>query len=251
MVRSKDERIRTQGRHDLVPTRSVKRTIAHVHCAVDRGDGLMALPSAFTVQCDNGRIPMQTMKLLLALVGVMFALAMPMAYAQDKPVRVRGTIERVEGGVYVVKAKSGELKITLADNASVSAVVKASLGDVKPGSYVGIASLPQADGTQKALELLIFPEAMRGVGEGHYGWDLQPTSMMTNGNVEQTVTAKEGQTLTVKYKDGEKQIAVPPEAPIVTFVPGERSELKPGAAIFVAAARLQPDGTLQAPRIAV
>jgi len=194
---------------------------------------------------------MQTMKLLLALVGVTFALAMPVAYAQDKPVRVRGTIERVEGGVYVVKAKSGELKITLADNAGVSAVVKASLGDVKPGTYVGIASLPQADGSQKALELLIFPEAMRGVAEGHYGWDLQPTSMMTNGNVDQTVTAKEGQVLTVKYKDGEKQITVPSEAPIVTFVPGERSELKPGAAIFIAAARPQPDGTLQAARIAV
>jgi hypothetical protein len=195
---------------------------------------------------------MQTMKLLLALVGVMFALAMPAVYAQDKPVRVRGTIERVDGGVYVVKAKGGiELKITLADNAPVSAVVKASLSDVKPGSYVGIASLPQADGGQKALELLIFPEAMRGVAEGHYGWDLQPTSMMTNGNVEQTVTAKDGQVLTVKYKDGEKQITVPSEAPIVTFVPGERSELKPGAAIFIAAARPQPDGTLQAPRIAV
>ena len=194
---------------------------------------------------------MQTMKLLLALVGVMFALAMPMAYAQDKPVRVRGTIERVEGGVYVVKAKSGELKITLADNASVSAVVKASLGDVKPGSYVGIASLPQADGTQKALELLIFPEAMRGVGEGHYGWDLQPSSMMTNGNVEQTVTATDGQVLTVKYKDGEKKITVPPDVPIVTFAPGEKSELKAGATIFVAAAKPQSDGTLQAPRINV
>ena len=195
---------------------------------------------------------MRNMKLRLASVGVMFALAMPMAYAQDKPVRVRGTIERVEGSVYVVKAKGGaELKITLADNAPVSAVVKASLSDVKPGSYVGIASLPQADGGQKALELLLFPEAMRGVAEGHFGWDLQPTSMMTNGNVEETVTAKEGEVLTVKYKDGEKKITVPSDAPIVTYVPGERSELKPGAAIFIAAARPQADGTLQAPRIAV
>jgi len=195
---------------------------------------------------------MRSVTLLLALVGVMFALAMPAAYAQDKPVRVRGTIERVEGSVYVVKAKGGaELKITLADNAPVSAVVKASLSDVKPGSYVGIASLPQADGGQKALELLLFPEAMRGVAEGHFGWDLQPTSMMTNGNVEETVTAKEGEVLTVKYKDGEKKITVPSDAPIVTYVPGERSELKPGAAIFIAAARPQADGTLQAPRIAV
>ena len=192
---------------------------------------------------------MQTMKLLLALVGLMFALATPMAYAQDKPVRVRGTIERVEGGVYVVKAKSGELKITLADNASVSAVVKASLGDVKPGSYVGIASLPQADGTQKALELLIFPEAMRGVGEGHYGWDLQPTSMMTNGNVEQTVTDVNGQTLTLKYKDGEKKVTVPTDAAIVTFAPGDKADLKAGVKIFIVAAKKQADGSLQAPRI--
>jgi hypothetical protein len=189
---------------------------------------------------------------LLACIVVPLALLPRPSAAQDKPVRVRGTIERVEGSAYVVKARDGtELKITLADNAPVSAVVKASLADVKPGSYVGIASLPQGDGAQKALELLLFPEAMRGVAEGHYAWDLQPSSMMTNGNVEQTVTAKDGQVLTVKYKDGEKQIAVPPEAPIVTFVPGDRAELKPGAAVFIAAARPQPDGTLQAPRIAV
>jgi len=195
---------------------------------------------------------MGKMNMRLPLIAVMLALAIPTAYAQDKPVRVRGTIERVEGGVYVVKSRDGnELKITLADNAPVSAVVKASLSDVKPGSYVGIASLPQADGGQKALELLLFPEAMRGVGEGHYGWDLQPTSLMTNGNVEQTVTAKDGHVLTVKYKDGEKKISVSDEVPIVTFVPGERSELKPGAAIFIGAARSQSDGTLQAARIAV
>ena len=195
---------------------------------------------------------MKNPKLRLASIALMAALFVPAAYAQDKPVRVRGTIDRVEGGVYVVKVKGGnELKLTLVDNAPVSAVVKASLADVKPGSYVGVASLPQADGGQKALELLIFPEAMRGVAEGHYGWDLEPASMMTNGNVAQTVAATAGHVLTVKYKDGEKQITVPAEAPIVTFVPGERSELRPGAAIFIAAARPQPDGTLQAPRIVV
>src|SRR5262249_40667434 len=142
--------------------------------------------------------PMQNPKLRLASVGLLAALFVSAAYAQDKPVRVRGTIDRVEGGVYVVKAKSGnEFKITLADNAPVSAVVKASLADVKPGSYVGIASLPQADGGQKALELLIFPEAMRGVAEGHFGWDLAPASMMTNGDVAQTVAATAGHVLTV------------------------------------------------------
>jgi hypothetical protein len=188
----------------------------------------------------------------VGLIGLLFVLAQPMASAQDKPVRVRGTIDRVEGDVYVVKAKSGdELKVTLAEKAPVTAVVKASLADVKQGSYVGIATLPQADGSQRALEVLIFPEAMRGVGEGHYGWDLQPSSMMTNGNVEQTVVSSDGQVLTVKYKDGEKKIVVPPDVPIVSFVPGDKAELKPGAAIFVAAAKKQPDGTLQAPRVGV
>lgn len=189
---------------------------------------------------------------IVAAIVLFTALAPPMVNAQDKPVRVRGTIERVEGDIYVIKAKSGnEFKLTLAANGAVAAVIRASLADAKAGSYVGIATLPQADGSQRALEVLIFPENMRGVGEGHYGWDLQPSSMMTNGNVEQTVTATDGQVLTVKYKDGEKKITVPPDVPIVTFAPGDKSELKPGASIFVSAAKPQPDGTLQAPRINV
>jgi hypothetical protein len=188
----------------------------------------------------------------LALSALLIVLALPMASAQDKPVRVRGTIERIDGAHYIIKAKGGnELKVSLAENAPVTAVVKASLSDVKPGSYVGIATLPQADGSQRALEVLVFPESMRGLGEGHYGWDLQPSSMMTNGSVDQTATTTDGQTLTVKYKDGEKKILVPSDVPIVTFVPGDKGELKPGAAIFVGAAKAQPDGTLQAARIAV
>ena len=194
----------------------------------------------------------QAMLRLLALFGLIFVLGQPMAGAQDKPVRVRGTIERVEGDVYIVKTRGGgELKMTLAENAPVTAVVKASLAEVKQGSYVGIATMPQGDGSQKALEVLIFPESMRGAGEGHYSWDLQPSSMMTNGNVEQTVASIEGQVLTVKYKDGEKKIIVPADVPIVSFVAGAKDELKPGAAIFVGAAKQQPDGTVQAPRVGV
>ena len=189
---------------------------------------------------------------IVASVGLFMVFALAMADAQDRPVRVRGVIERVEGDIYVVKAREGnELKLTLAPNAGVSAIVKATLADAKVGSYVGIATLPQADGTQKALEVLILPESLRGVAEGHYGWDLQPSSMMTNGTVDETVTAVNGQVLTVKYKDGEKKITVPPDVPIVTFVPGDKSELKAGAAIFVAGAKQQPDGTLLAPRIGV
>jgi hypothetical protein len=133
----------------------------------------------------------------------------------------------------------------------VVALSKASLADIKQGSYVGVAGMPQADGSQKALEVHIFPEAMRGTGDGHRGWDLQPTSTMTNGNVEQTATSSDGQVLTLKYKDGEKKIVVPADAPIVIYVPGEKSELKPGASIFIAAATKQPDGTLQTPRVNV
>lgn len=189
---------------------------------------------------------------VVGLMGLLFVLAQPMASAQDKPVRVRGTIDRVEGDVYIVKARGGsELKVTLAEKAPITAVIASSLADIKQGSYVGIATMPQADGSQKALEVLIFPEAMRGAGEGHYAWDLQPSSMMTNGNVEQSGSSVDGQVLTVKYKDGEKKIIVPPDVPIVSFVPGDQAELKPGAAIFVGAAKQQPDGTLQAPRIGV
>jgi hypothetical protein len=165
-------------------------------------------------------------------------------YAQDT-VRVRGTIDRVEGPAYVVKSRDGsELKVSLADNGGVTAVVRASLSDIKKGSFVGVASMPQADGGQRALEVLIFPEAMRGVGEGHYPWDLRPQSMMTNGNVDQTVTDVNGQTLTLKYKDGEKKVIVPPDAPIVAFAPGDKGDLKPGVKIFIVAAKRQADGSL-------
>lgn len=189
---------------------------------------------------------------LLGMLGISLALAAPVALAQDAPVRVRGTIDRVEGDVYVVKARGGgELKVTLASNAIVVALIKASLADIKQGSYVGVSGMPQPDGSQKALEVHIFPEAMRGVGDGHRGWDLQPSSTMTNGNVEQTAASSDGQVLTLKYKDGEKKILVSQDIPIVLYVPSEKGELKPGASIFVAAATKLPDGTLQAPRVNV
>ena len=174
------------------------------------------------------------------------------ALAQDAPVRIRGTIEKVEGDTYVVKARDGaELKLKLAANATVAALVPATPADIKQGSYIGVAGMPQADGSQKALEVHIFPEAMRGVGDGHRGWDLQPSSTMTNGNVETTASASDGQTLTLKYKDGEKKVSIPSGIPIVSYLPGEVAELKPGAKIFVSAANKQPDGTLQAGRVNV
>ena len=182
----------------------------------------------------------------LGLIFLVATLAAPIAFAQDAPpVRVRGTIERIDGTIYVVKARDGaELKLTLADNPQIAGVTKASLADVKQGSFVGVTAMPQPDGGLNAVEVHIFPEAMRGTGEGHYPWDLQPQSTMTNANVEQVVSAVDGRTLTLKYKDGEKKIAVSANTPIVTYVPGDKSDIKPGAKVFIVAVK-QGDGTLQ------
>jgi hypothetical protein len=186
----------------------------------------------------------------MAVIGLVVGGAA--ALAQEAPVRVRGTIDRVEGDVFIVKARGGdELRLKLKENALVVALIKATLADIKQGSYVGVSGMPQPDGSQKALEVHIFPESMRGVGDGHRGWDLQASSTMTNGNVEETVASASGQVLMLKYKDGEKKIVVPPDISIVSYVPGERSELAPGASIFVAAAVKQPDGTLEVPRVNV
>jgi hypothetical protein len=189
---------------------------------------------------------------LLQVAGLALAFAASLSFAQDT-VRVRGTIERVEGQTFVVKSREGaELKVVLADNALVVAIVKASMSDIKPGSFVGVTGMPQADGSQKAIEVHIFPEAMRGTGEGHYAWDLRPQSTMTNAsvvNIEQTVSEVDGRVLSMKYKDGEKKIVVPANATIVTYLPSDKAELKPGLHIFIAAAKKLPDGTLQAPRI--
>ena len=140
--------------------------------------------------------------------GFVLVFAASTTLAQDT-VRVRGTIEKVEGQTLMVKSRDGaDLKVVLADNALIVGIVKASLSDIKPGSFVGVTGMPQADGSQKAVEVHIFPEAMRGTGEGHYAWDLRPQSTMTNANVadiEPTVAGVEGRTLTMKYKDGEKK----------------------------------------------
>ena len=180
----------------------------------------------------------------IALGAVTIIVSCGAALAQDT-VRVRGAIESIDGSTYLIKARDGaDLKVALADKAQIAAVVKASLADIKQGLFVGVTGMPQADGSQNALEVHIFPEAMRGTGEGHYSWDLRPKSTMTNANVDQVVTAVDGQTLTLKYKDGEKRILVPADTPIVAYVRGDNNDLKPGAKVFIAAVK-QPDGTLQ------
>jgi hypothetical protein len=183
--------------------------------------------------------------------SLLLALSATLTHAQQ-PTRVRGTIERVDGALLMVKSRDGaELTVRLADNAVVVAIVARALTDIKAGDYVGSAALPTAGGALRALEIHIFPENMRGTGEGHRPHDLLPESTMTNATVAETVHRVEGHTLMLKYKDGEKTLIVPQETPIVTYVPGERAELKPGAKIFIANAARQPDGTLQAARIAV
>jgi hypothetical protein len=182
-----------------------------------------------------------------ASVALMYA-ALPVS-AQET-VRIRGTIERVEGPIFVVKNRDGaEVKLTVTDNPLFVAIVKSTMADIKPGMFVGSTGMTQADGSQRAIEVHIFPESMRGTGEGHYDWDLKPQSKMTNANVEQTVAGVDGQMLSVKYKGGEKKILVTPDTAIVTYVTGDRSGLKPGTKIFIAAAKKQSDGTLQTPRI--
>jgi len=173
------------------------------------------------------------------------------ALAQER-VRVRGTIENVDGNVLTVKTREGQdVKVKLPDNARVLGLEKASIDDIKQGTYIGVSAMPQTDGSQKALHVHIFPDAMRGVAEGFGPWDVRPNSTMTNATVDNMVTGNDGRNITVKYKDGEKKIVVPPDAPIVKYVPGNKDALKAGAKIFIVAAIKQPDGTLEAPNVSV
>jgi hypothetical protein len=185
------------------------------------------------------------------LAAASFALVCTILPASaQETVRIRGTIESVDGDVYVVKNRDGaEMKVTMTDKPLFVAIVKSTMADIKPGMFVGSTGMTQPDGSQKAIEVHIFPESMRGTGEGHYDWDLKPNTKMTNANVEQTVGGVEGQTLSVKYKDGEKKLLVTPETVVVSYVVGDKSDLKPGIKIFVGAGKKQADGTVQTPRI--
>jgi hypothetical protein len=191
-----------------------------------------------------------TLSRMLAAASLALICATLPASAQET-VRVRGTIDRIEGPVYVVKTRDGaEVKLTVTDNNPLFvAIVKSSMADIKPGMFVGSTGVTQPDGSQKAIEVHIFPESMRGTGEGHYDWDLRPNTKMTNANVEQTVAGTDGPILSVKYKDGEKKVLVTPETAVVTFVAGSKDDLKPGIKVFVGAAKKQPDGTVQTSRI--
>ncbi len=199
---------------------------------------------------------MNTMRILTTAAFVT-AIAVTAASAQQTQ-RVRGTIEKVDGNTLQIKsAPSGApVTLTLAGNAVVVGVLKATVADIKEGSYIGSGALPQPDGTQKAVEVHIFAESQRGTGDGHRGnWDGTAYGAgfgtMTNGAAGQPVSSVDGQVITVKYKDGEKKIIVGPNVPIVRYEVGDKSELKPGAAVSIAAATKNPDGTFSAARINV
>ncbi len=182
----------------------------------------------------------------------LFFTASPAAAQAPDIVRVRGTVESVDGQTLSVKDRNGAtLTIRVADKAPVNEVVKASLADIKPNAYIAVTAMPQPDGSQKAVAILIFPEALRGVAEGFRPWDLTQNSTMTNGTVDSTVAAVDGGTLILKYKDGEQKVIVPPTAEIVTYARAAMADVKPGEKIFIVAAKKLPDGTLEAPGISV
>lgn len=166
------------------------------------------------------------------------------------PYRIRGTIDTVQAQSMQVTSRTGEkLTLSLAPDLGVTAIVATKITDIQPNSYIGTAALPQPDGTLKALEVQIFPESMRGVGEGHRPWDVQPESTMTNGTVGDVVGTS-GRTLTLRYKGGEKKVFVPENAPIITYMPGTPAMLTPGAHVIITAVK-KPDGSVMATRIGV
>jgi len=178
------------------------------------------------------------------------------ALAQQSPVsnttRVRGTVESLDGEKLLVKSRDGaDVTLHLPQNAGVAGVAKMSLADVKVGSYIGVTSVPDSGGNQKAVEVHVFPEAMRGTGDGDRPWDLKPNSSMTNGAVDdRTVAGNDGHTLTVKYKGGERKVLVTPETTVVTYVPAARSDIKAGTTVFAIATK-KPDGTLDVARLSI
>ena len=194
------------------------------------------------------------LRIAFAISAVGMLVATSVSYSQDKLVRIRGTIEKVDGQNLEVKSREGKnLKVMVAEKARFTAIVKASLADLTPDAYIGVTAMPNADGSQQAVAIHIFQPAQRGTGEGHRPWDLQPGSTMTNAAIATTVAGTDGQVVTVRYKDkdkvDEKRVIVTPKTVIVRYVPGERSELKAGVRVMLNNAKALPDGTIEAPTV--
>jgi hypothetical protein len=184
------------------------------------------------------------------MVAVVSATAMAQAPA-NPPVRIRGTIEKLNGQVLTIKGNDGQMQtVKLKDDFIVMGIKRTSVDDISSGKFIGTTTVGERNGALVALEVHIFPENMRGTGEGHYDWDLRPTSKMTNGNVATITSIGKDHVLDVQYKGGEKKVLVPESAVIVSYSPVDRAELKPGAPVFVISQR-QPDGSLIAARVNV
>jgi hypothetical protein len=190
-----------------------------------------------------------TRRIVIAL-GLATLLAVPIAQAQQTapaapPVRVRGTIDTLtDDAITIVKKDGTKQVVALPPKYSVNALVKAELSDIKQGVFIGTTARPSKDGSLHATEVHIFPETMRGAGEGHYPWDTEADATMTNASVADMVTAVDGSTLTLKYKTGETKVTVVPETSIVSVTPGSKDDLKKGASVF-AICQTQPDGSLK------
>jgi Cu/Ag efflux protein CusF len=188
----------------------------------------------------------------LFLVAALAATAARAQAQAPQTVRLRGVIEKIDGNTVSAKSDKGDaLTLNLADKTLVVAVVKASMADIKDGAFIGSGAMPQPDGSQKAIEVHIFPEQMRGTGEGFRPWDGAPNSTMTNGTAGSAVTGVDGPVVTVKYKDGEKKIIVTPDVPIVRYEIADMSAVKPGVAFTIVAAVKKPDGSFDINRINV
>lgn len=188
---------------------------------------------------------------LIALAMVAASTVLAIAQRAPVPSRVRGTVQAVEGDTLTVKSRTGEdVRLHMAADMRVAGIIKTSLADIKVGSFIGTTTVPGTDGTPTAVEVHVFPESMRGTGEGSRPWDLKPNSTMTNATVSESVIGNDGHTLRVKYKDGQKTVRVTPETTVVTYAPADKSSLKAGAKVIATMKRL-PDGSFETNRVSV
>jgi len=188
---------------------------------------------------------------LVAVAMVAASTICAIAQQPPSPSRVRGTIEAVDGDVLAVKSRAGEdVKLHMTGDVRVVGITRIALADIKVGSFIGTTTVPGPDGANNAVEVHVFPENMRGTGEGSRPYDLKPNSSMTNATVEQSVVGNDGHTLNIKYKDGEKKVLVSPDTPVVTYVPADKTDLKPGAKVIAFMKKL-PDGSYETNRVSV
>jgi hypothetical protein len=193
-----------------------------------------------------------TKTILVAVAAASIAVGSVSAFAAGATSNVRGTIAHIQGDAMQVKERNGStITVHLASDAKVASVATASISDVKPGMFIGTAAMPQPNGTLEAKEIHIFPQSMRGTGEGNRAWDMGPGRSMTNGTVGQQVGKVEGNKLTVSYGGGEKAVAVTPNTKVVKLIPSDRSDLKPNEQVFIPGASRNGDGSVEASRLTV